>query len=45
MRSRDVVRVFETVEVGTKVEILQKPLKVLLKEYASMFRLARVKGG
>jgi lipoprotein-anchoring transpeptidase ErfK/SrfK len=45
MRSKDVVRVFEKVEVGTKVEVLQKPLKVLLKEYASAARVARVKGG
>lgn len=45
MRSKDVVRVFESVDVGTKVEVLQKPLKVLLKEYASMFRLAQAKGG
>jgi lipoprotein-anchoring transpeptidase ErfK/SrfK len=44
MRSRDVVRVFETVDVGTKVEVFQKPLKVLLKEYAAMVRLAQVKG-
>jgi lipoprotein-anchoring transpeptidase ErfK/SrfK len=45
MRSRDVVRVFESVAVGTKVEVLQKPLKVLLKEYAAMVRLAQVKSG
>jgi lipoprotein-anchoring transpeptidase ErfK/SrfK len=45
MRSQDVVRVFESVTVGTKVEVLQKPLKVLLKEYAAMVRLAQVKGG
>ena len=45
MRSKDVVRVFESVDVGTKVEVLQKPLKVLLREYASMFRLAQAKGG
>jgi hypothetical protein len=44
MRSRDVVRVFETVDVGTTVEVFQKPLKVLLKEYAAMVRLAQVKG-
>ena len=44
MRSRDVVRVFETVDVGTKVEVFQKPLKVLLKEYAATVRLARGKG-
>lgn len=45
MRSRDVVRVFESVAVGTKVEVLQKPLKVLLKEYAAMVRLAHAKAG
>jgi lipoprotein-anchoring transpeptidase ErfK/SrfK len=45
MRSKDVVRVFDKVEVGTKVEVLQKPLKLLLKEYASTARVARVKGG
>jgi lipoprotein-anchoring transpeptidase ErfK/SrfK len=44
MRSRDVVQVFETVDVGTTVEVFQKPLKVLLKEYAAMVRLAQVKG-
>jgi len=27
------------------VEIFQKPLKVLLKEYAATVRLAQVKGG
>jgi lipoprotein-anchoring transpeptidase ErfK/SrfK len=45
MRSKDVVRVFESVAVGTKVEVVQKPLKVLLKEYAAKVRLAQVKGG
>jgi lipoprotein-anchoring transpeptidase ErfK/SrfK len=45
MRSKDVVRVFELVAVGTKVEVVQKPLKVLLKEYAAKVRLAQVKGG
>ena len=45
MRSKDVVRIFETVDVGTKVEIFQKPLKVLLKEYAATVRLAHIKGG
>jgi hypothetical protein len=45
MRSRDVVRVFESVTVGTRVEVLQKPLKELLKEYAALVRLAQVKGG
>jgi lipoprotein-anchoring transpeptidase ErfK/SrfK len=45
MRSKDVVRVFESVDVGTKVEVLQKPLKALLKEYVSLFRLAQAKEG
>jgi lipoprotein-anchoring transpeptidase ErfK/SrfK len=35
MASRDVVKVFEAIDVGARVEILNKPLKVLLKEHAN----------
>jgi lipoprotein-anchoring transpeptidase ErfK/SrfK len=35
MKSKDVVKVFESVDIGTKVEILQKPLKLALKEHAT----------
>ncbi len=45
MRSKDVVQVFNTVDVGTKVEILQKPLKVLVKEQVKSFQLAQLLRG
>lgn len=41
MASKDVVRVFEAIDVGARVEILNKPLKILLKEHASTDRLAQ----
>lgn len=41
MASKDVVKLFESIDVGTKVEIINKPLKVLLKEHAAMDRLAQ----
>ena len=34
MASKDVVRVFEAIDVGARVEILNKPLKTVLKEHA-----------
>ncbi len=34
MRSKDVVRVFDTVPVGTKIEIVNTPLRKALAEYA-----------
>ena len=33
MRSKDVVKLFEMVDIGTRVEILNKPVKTLLKEH------------
>ena len=42
MRSKDVVKLFDCVGVGTTVEILQKPMKLLLKEHAAAARLAQV---
>ena len=41
MASKDVVKVFEAIAVGARVEILNKPLKVLLKEHASTDRFAQ----
>jgi len=35
MRSRDVVRVFDAVPVGTKIEIMNTPLRRALAEYAA----------
>jgi hypothetical protein len=35
MRSRDVVRVFDTVAVGTKIEIVDAPLRQALAEWVS----------
>jgi hypothetical protein len=34
MRSKDVVRVFDAVPVGTKIEIVNSPLRHALAEYA-----------
>lgn len=42
MASKDVVKVFEYVNVGTRVEILNKPLKACLKEYSTSVRLAQL---
>ncbi len=42
MASKDVVKVFEAIDVGARVEILNKPLKVLIKEHAASDRLAQV---
>lgn len=42
MASKDVVKVFEAIDVGARVEILNKPLKVLIKEHAAGNRLAQV---
>ncbi len=41
MASKDVVKVFETIDVGARVEILNKPLKVLLKEHSAALELAK----
>jgi hypothetical protein len=41
MRSRDVVKIFESVGVGTQVEILEKPIKQVLREQVTMSWLAR----
>ena len=41
MASKDVVTLFESIEVGTRVEILDKPMKVILKEHAAMDRVAQ----
>jgi lipoprotein-anchoring transpeptidase ErfK/SrfK len=41
MASKDVVKVFEAIDIGARVEILNKPLKVLLKEH-STDRLAQL---
>lgn len=41
MASKDVIKVFEAIDVGARVEILNKPLKVLLKEHAVTDRLAQ----
>jgi lipoprotein-anchoring transpeptidase ErfK/SrfK len=41
MRSSDVVKLFEMVDVGTRVEILNKPVKILLKEQALAARMAQ----
>ena len=45
MRSKDVVQVFNAVDVGTRVEIFQKPLKVLVKEQSKSFNLAQLLRG
>lgn len=37
MSSQDVVRVFEWVQVGAKVEIAEKKLKTMVREYAGLF--------
>jgi hypothetical protein len=42
MASKDVVKVFEAIGVGARVEIINKPLKVVLKEHAASDRLAQV---
>lgn len=42
MASKDVVKVFEYVNVGTRVEILNKPLKACLKDYSTSVRLAQL---
>jgi L,D-transpeptidase catalytic domain len=42
MASKDVVKVFEAIDIGARVEILNKPMKVLLKEHAASDRLAQV---
>lgn len=44
MASKDVVRVFEAIDVGARVEILNKPLKTVLKEHAGD-RLAQLLRG
>lgn len=41
MASKDVVKLFESIDVGTRVEILDKPMKVILKEHAAMDRVAQ----
>ncbi len=41
MRSKDVIKLFETVEVGTRVEILNRPVKALLKEHVVASPLAQ----
>ena len=41
MRSKDVIKLFETVEIGTRVEILNKPVKTLLKEHIAASPLAQ----
>ena len=41
MASKDVVKVFEAIDIGARVEILNKPLKVLLREHAASDRLAQ----
>jgi hypothetical protein len=41
MASKDVIKVFEAIDVGTKVEVVDKPLKVLIKEHAAMDRLVQ----
>jgi hypothetical protein len=44
MRSRDVVRVFEAVPVGTKVEIAEKRLKEMVRAHSGDALLARAGG-
>jgi lipoprotein-anchoring transpeptidase ErfK/SrfK len=41
MRSQDVVRIFDLVPVGAKVEIAEKKLKVMVREAAQATMLAR----
>lgn len=41
MASKDVVKLFESIDIGTRVEILDKPMKAILKEHAVMDRLAQ----
>ncbi len=40
MRSQDVVRVFDVVPVGAKVEIAEKKLRAMVREYAQTVTLA-----
>jgi len=42
MASKDIVKVFEAIDIGARVEILDKPMKVLLKEHATSDRLAQL---
>ena len=42
MRSKDVVKLFEMVDIGTRVEILNKPVKTLLKEHIVHSPLAQL---
>ncbi|MEI6713067.1 MAG: L,D-transpeptidase [Verrucomicrobiota bacterium] len=41
MRSRDVVKVFDAVPVGTRVEVMEKTVRQILRDQADMSRLAR----
>ena len=42
MRSKDVVKLFEMVDIGTRVEILNKPVKTLIKEHIVHSPLAQL---